>query len=260
MSVDHAAKLGVLLERLAKEHPDVQPPVIEPSIDPDEPMLAEFVRSMLLWECTQARAAAAMKRIEAGVVDFNELRVCLPRDLVRLFGDGYPQALVRAERLRAALNDVYRQRHAVTLQHVQQLGKREAKQYLESLSGVPGFVSSRLAMLGHGNHSMPMDSRLMGVLLDAKAIEPDETIDGAAGWVERKVRAGELTQVYLRLQSRSDERPVVADTLPPGIRIAGRVDGPDAAPPGIPVAPPAMPPGARGTKSQGRASDRAKPT
>lgn len=205
MSVDHAGKLESLINRLAKEYPDVQPRAIEPSIDADEPLLAEFVRSMLLWESTQAKAAAAMKRLEAGVVDFNELRVCLPRDLVRMMGENYPAARDRAERLRAALNDVYKQKHAVTLKHVQDLGKREAKQYLESLNGTPSFVSSRVALLHHGNHSMPVDSRIFAVLVEAKAVPPEETIETAAGWVERKIRAGELTSAYLRMQAKADE-------------------------------------------------------
>lgn len=205
MTVDHAAKLTTLLERLAKDYPDIQPPVMESAIEPDEPLLAEFVRSMLLWESTQTKAAAAMKRVEAGVVDYNELRVCLPRDLVLLIGETYPHARDRAERLRAALADVYNQNHAVTLRHVAELGKREAKQYLESLSGVPGFVAARVALLSHGNHSMPVDSRILSVLVEAKAVPLTDGAESAASWVERKVRAGDLTHVYLRLQSRADE-------------------------------------------------------
>ncbi|MGE3108760.1 MAG: hypothetical protein AB7G11_11710 [Phycisphaerales bacterium] len=208
MSVDHAAKLGTLLDRLARDYPDAEVSPIVPAIEPDEPLLAELVRSLLLWECTQTAAASAMRRIEAAVVDFNELRVCLPGDLVRLIGEDYPAALDRAERLRATLGDLYRHHHAVTLRHVQDLGKREAKQYLDTLSGVPPFVSARVALLGHGNHSMPMDSRIYCVLAEAKAVPSDDGVDAAAGWVERRVRAGELTAAYIRLQARADEIPI----------------------------------------------------
>jgi len=205
VSVDQAAKLSTLLERLGRDYPDIQASPAVPSIDPDEPLLAEFVRSMMLWECTQPKAAAAMKRLESQIVDFNELRVCIPRELVRLIGETYPRAGERAERLKAALADLYSRAHAVTLKHLSDMGKREVKSYLETLNGVPSFVAARVALLFLGNHSMPMDSRSLRVLIEASVVPEGETIESAASLLERKIRAGELALAYLRLQARSDE-------------------------------------------------------
>ncbi|MBC7773097.1 MAG: hypothetical protein H7210_11415 [Pyrinomonadaceae bacterium] len=209
MSVDHSSKLSLLLERLARAYPDIQPTPTpqwgQPMIDEGEPMLSEFVRSMLLWESTTAKAEAALKRIQTGVVDFNELRVCLPGELVGLMGETYPLARERAERLRAALNEIFTRGHAVTLKHLAELGKREVLHYLESLSGVPQFVAARVALLFLGNHAMPVDSRILRVLLEAQAVAPGETQDSAASMLEHRIRAGELMIAYLHLQARADE-------------------------------------------------------
>lgn len=209
MSVDHASKLAALLDRLAREYPDLRVapgPQWGPAvIDESEPILGEFVRSMLLWESTTPMAEAALTRIQSGVVDFNELRVCLPDELVALMGEQYPRARERADRLRAALSELFTRAHAVTLRHLSEMGKRDVLHYLESLSGVPQFVAARVALLCLGNHAMPVDSRILRVLADAQAVPPSESEDGASGFVEHRLRAGELLSAYLHLQARADE-------------------------------------------------------
>lgn len=209
MSVDHSSRLLSLLERLAEEYPDIQATPVPlwgpPMIDETEPILREFVRSMLLWESTSAKAEAALMRIQAGVVDFNELRVCLSGELVGLMGEAYPRARERADRLRAALSELFTRAHAVTLRQLTEMGKREVLQYLESLSGVPQFVASRVALVCLGNHAMPMDSRILHVLAEAQAVGPCETQDGASGVMEHRIRAGELLIAYLHLQAKADE-------------------------------------------------------
>jgi len=209
VSIDQPTRLASLLDRLAREYSDIQ---AEPNrssgrsvVDAEEPILGEFLRSMLMWECTSAKAEAAFKRVQGAVVDFNELRVCLPRELVSLMGETYPRARERADRMRAALSEVFTRAHSVTLRQLTEMGKREAFVYLESLSGVPRYVAARVALLCLGNHVMPVDSRVLRVLTDAHAAAPDETEDGAAGILERRIRAGELATAYLHLQAKADE-------------------------------------------------------
>jgi hypothetical protein len=132
-AADPALKaLTSLLKRLGDQVKLPQPPVPDPAlIEPTEPLLGEFLRSMLVWEARCADAAAALKRVAASVVDFNELRVCLPDEIVAMLGPAYPRVQERALRLRAALSELYVREHAVTLQPLAGLSKRDAKAYLD---------------------------------------------------------------------------------------------------------------------------------
>lgn len=191
-------------------------------IDPEDPLLCRFVFAFLLWEATLAHAQRAMQRIAEYVVDFNEFRVCLPDELARLIGREDPMSLQRAARIRAALQDLYRRHHAVSLTQLAAMPKRHARAYIESIDGVPPFVSSRLLLLHHDTHVAPMDSRIHRVLVDAALIDPEMPQPAAATWVERQVKAGSLVETYNLLQAE-------ADTLP----------FPPAPPPGsVPLAPP----------------------
>lgn len=209
-NAEASKELAALLKKLRAQHDTglaadgtaLPPPAI---VDPDEPVLGQFLRSFLHWESTGAKAAQAIKKLEAGVVDFNELRVCMPEDVVALIGERYPRAHERAQRLRAALNDLYSREHKVSLEHLAKLSKRDVKDYLDSLEGVPSYVSSRVALLCFGAHTAPVDARVLRRLLDADVVDDDVSIEDAAATLERKVRAGELLETYLLLQAHADE-------------------------------------------------------
>jgi len=213
---EHPKEIAALIKRLKAEYPPglgaddaLSCAATTPSpVDPSEPLLGEFLRSFLIWESTTIKAAAAMKRIEEAVVDFNELRICFADELSRVMGERYPRVEERALRLRAALNEIYHREHSVTLEPLMALGKREAKEYLDSLDGVPRFVSARVCLLRLGAHTAPVDGRICKRLIEAEITEPGATPDAAAGSLERKVHAGGMGEVYRLLQTWADDAPL----------------------------------------------------
>jgi hypothetical protein len=204
---DYPARLGKLLDRVSVSHADaVQNRWSDPILDAQEPVLNEFLRSFLIWEAGVPAARAAAKRIAEHLVDFNDLRVCLPDDLSGLLGGHYPLAAERSQRLRAALADLCRRTHSVSMEHVVGMAKREAKAYVESLEGVPDFVAARLSLVSFEVHAMPMDSRTLARLVEAGAMPEDAAPDDAADQIQRRVKAGDLLGAYLGLQAWADEQ------------------------------------------------------
>lgn len=179
-------------------------------LEPDQPILNEFVRSMLIWEAGCSKAAAALKRIDAACVDLNEFRVCLPTEMVKIIGERYPRVEERCLRLRAALNQLFIREHSLTLQHLAAHGKREAREYLEALDGVPRFVSARVCLLCLGGHCAPVDGRILKRLHEAGVADADATPETAAGLIERSIKAGELLDVYRLLQYAADHAQTIA--------------------------------------------------
>ncbi len=203
---DPSAKLGKLLDRLAAREPAESGAAwTEPILDPEQPLLNEFLRSFLIWEAGVPAARAAAARLARHVVDFNDLRVCLPDDLRSLSGDDTPVGSERAQRLRASLADLVRRTHSVSLEHLATMAKREALSYVASLEGVPPFVAARVVLVSLGVHAMPMDRRTVACLIEAGAMHEDATPEDAAEQIQRRVKAGELLGAYLGLQGWADE-------------------------------------------------------
>lgn len=208
MSPDPQNKeLNALLRKLREQYSQTLGTQPEPpaALDATEPLLGQFLRAFLLWESTTAKAAAALKRLEQAFVDFNELRIAMPDELASALGERYPRGAERALRIRTALNRVYARQHKVTLENLTTLSKREAREYLESLDGVPGFVSARVSLLGLSGHSAPVDSRIHRRLMEAGVLPEDTTPEDGAGILEKRTRAGELPEVYALLQAWADD-------------------------------------------------------
>ncbi|MFO0836751.1 MAG: hypothetical protein U0638_17445 [Phycisphaerales bacterium] len=201
---DAAKKFATLLKKLKGVTP-----LPEPLPDPVpawlEPGVEELIFSMLLWDARTSQAREAIVRLRAGVVDYNELRVCFPEEIRQLLGDRYPKAAERAARIRAALNDIYKREHKVTLQAVLSAGKRDAHQYLETLDGVPPFAAARVFLSTCGGHAMPVDERIRDFLADEGVIAAGEEPESVSSWLERQLKAGEATAAYGSLQSAADE-------------------------------------------------------
>jgi hypothetical protein len=192
-TIDCTKNFAALLKKLgpapARQLPDAGDPV------------AVLVMSFLLWDSTTDKALAAYERIRAGCVDFNELRVCLPHESIELLGQRYPKVIERAQRLRATMNDIFNREHAMHLNRLKELGKREVKTYLDSLEGMVPYVSARMLLLCFNSHAIPVDDQLREALIAAEAADEKSTVADLVTWLARHVKAEEGEAAHFALQA-----------------------------------------------------------
>jgi hypothetical protein len=191
-----AKNLSAVLKRFAKspapEFPDAADPV------------AVLIQSFFLWEATAAEARTAYAAMKDRFVDYNELRVSLPHEIARTLDLRDRRALDRCHRLRAVLTDIFKREHAVTLERLSQLGKRELRKYLDELEGMVPFVAARLALLCFDSHSIPVDERLRARLIEEGIAEPGMDLNELSGWLSRHVKASQGPRVHYALQAWCD--------------------------------------------------------
>lgn len=171
----------------------------------DEDPIEELLWSMLLWECSVNKAERALKRIRNAIVDLNELRVCMPEEVVDLLGRGYPLAQERSLALLRSLHDVFNREHSVSLETVKRLPKREARKYLDALDGAPQFVCARVFLIAVGGHAMPLDNQMRSLLVEAGAIDESVDLAQAASLLERRVKASDALATHAALLARSHQ-------------------------------------------------------
>ena len=150
-----------------------------------------------------------MQKLVDATVDFNELRVCLPAEIAATIGTRYPRSMERAQRLKSTLHAIYLDQHSVSLEHLAELGKREAKAFIEGLKGIPPYVSARLLQRCYDVHTIPVDDRLVDLFVEngvlTEPVEPDEL----GGWLSRQVKSkdGESIEAALRVFVDTSPKP-----------------------------------------------------
>ncbi len=172
-----------------------------------------LVLSLLMWESTAAKAKTAYERIQQRIVDFNDLRVSMPQEITGFIGSRYPRAEERSQRLRAVLRNIYHREHAVSLERLGTMGKREIKKYLHSLDGIVPFAADRVMLLCFGTHCIPVDENLQSALLKTGACEESLDLSELSSWLSRQVKASEAAATYFSLQAWVDR-----GASPPGSR------------------------------------------
>jgi hypothetical protein len=234
-SPDPSKKLQTLIKRLRAEHPHAADCSLESCPEGHDPLVWQLVFAFMAWEASTAKAGPATRKLHAGVIDYNEMRVCLADELVAMIGERYPRAAERVQRLRSTLNEIYRREHAVTLHHLAQMPKRDARAYLESLEGMPPYVAARMMLLTFGGHAFPLDERIYHTLQEESAM-PEGEFEEVSGWLERAFHAGEALEPYLVLETWLNDRPVAKPAKKPLV-----IKSPGKAKPDIPALDPDRP-------------------
>lgn len=195
-----AKKLTSLLKKL---------PAVEPAEAPAEERdpIDVLIESALMADATGDKARAAFTKLMAGVVDRNDLRVSMPHELVEIIGSRYPQGADRCQRLRAMLREIYLREHAVSLESVASLGKREVRKYIESLDGITPYVSARVLLLCYGVHAIPVDEQLRRRLIDAGAADESAEAAELSSWLSRQIKAADGLAAHLALQAWVETTP-----------------------------------------------------
>lgn len=215
---DLEKNLSAYFDELRSRIAEPVTPTESPTVPPDlaamngvlgesDPVVAELIRSFLMWDAPRAGVQAAIEKLGHVFVDANELRIALPEELAGCLGSRYPACKERCARLRTALHEVFVRENGLTLVHLRDLPKRSARAYLDGLPGMTPFVAARVALVCCEAHAFPIDRSLLDLLLCYGAADDNETPDEASSRLERAIRAGDAAGCYARLELDAMQPP-----------------------------------------------------
>jgi len=187
-------KFAALVRKYGTGAPSFATPLLEGS-DPADP-LAILLSNYLLWESTPKLAADALARIARVVVDANDLRVMLEREVIETIGEKYPFVDERAQRLRSTLNDIFRRQHRTSLDHLRNASRKDQRGYLEGLAEIPPFVSGRTMLVAFELPAAIVDDTTVEVLHQQGVVEPRATTLDVVQWIGKNHRLEELPKVH----------------------------------------------------------------
>lgn len=192
-----------------------------PSRVPNTDATGHIILSQLMRFAPDGPAAAGFRRIRESTVDVNELRVTTIAELIDMLGPDFPQARLAAEAVLRALNAVFNRCHHLDLGFLQNMAKREAREWLDSLDGMTPFSAAVVVMRALGHHAVPIDDVTLAWLRGEKLIDPAADAPTVQAFFERLVPAGREETWFTALRrvawTRGARRakPVAADTSSP---------------------------------------------
>jgi endonuclease III len=174
--------------RLIKAAPSRKPEPVDP--------LARLIRAFLEYDCDEARASAAERKIQENMVDFNELRVTPAIELAALLGVRYPFAESRCSALHRTLQSVFDREHHMRLDRLKEMKKPEIRPYLQSLAGINPYVEAAVCVDCFGICAAPVDTKLLLWLISKDALPEGIDIKTAQHHVEKMLKATEAEDFF----------------------------------------------------------------
>ncbi len=137
------------------------------------------------------RAQRQVNKAKSVVVDWNEIRVSNVHEVAELLGDTGAESLRRSQNLLDALNAIYDRENSVSLERLKSLGRREARQYLETLKGMDEYAVAYVVLWSLGGHAIPVWNQVLGTLRGADLVHPTATRAEVQAFLERNIPAAD---------------------------------------------------------------------
>jgi hypothetical protein len=150
----------------------------------------------------ESKARAALDRLRATVVDYNELRVVPPIEMTELVG-ALPDARLKCEDLSRALNRVFALEHEVSLERLREMSRREVAEYLDEVDGLDAYSRARVRLLGLQQHAVPLDEAMWAFSRKEKIIDRNCSLEEAQAFLERRIPDGEALEFVGLIEKQS---------------------------------------------------------
>ena len=133
----------------------------------------------------------ALRSILSVMVDWNDVRVSDVVEVVAAMGGGSADGKARCRCLISALQTIYDRENSISLGKLKSKGRREARQYLESLPGVDEYAAASVLLWALGGHGIPVHDKLLAALRADDLVHPEATRAEVQAFLERHIAASE---------------------------------------------------------------------
>lgn len=209
-SKNYSQKIKKLYATLKKTGDKVVIPTYDDPID-------AIVYAVISERMKRPTANTAHKRCMTYFVDLNDLRVSRPVEICSIFGRDTDETRRAASTLIRVLTAVYDQQHDISLQLLEKVGKRQAKQDIEELDGITHFVVNYCVVTVFKGHAIPLTERMIEFLRSREMVSPRANPQEIEGFLSKQVAAKDGYEFYelLRKESESAPKKTVADKNAP---------------------------------------------
>jgi endonuclease III len=172
--------------------------------DQNDPPVRVMLRAILLSDSTRASAENALRELEEEFVDYNELRVAPPKEIVDYMGRDHVFAREKAESMTKALNAIFARTSNVSIDYMRSMPKRDLRKHLLEI-GLSPFAAAYVLMTLFGGHAVPVDASTMDALEIEGCIHPGSSVEDVQGFLERIVNQKDGYAAYEALRKLVDK-------------------------------------------------------
>ena len=193
-SKEYAKKIAKLYRGMKKEYAKVK------AVEYEDPI--ESIVFGILCEYQPLPAArTSLRRIKKHFVDLNDLRVSRVEEVVEVLGKDSDNIKTVATELSGSLNAIFYKFDTISLMHLKEEGKRQAKKQLEELDKISQFAVSYCFLTALAGHAIPVSQSIADYLRVEELVHPKAKIGDIEGFLERQNKSEDAYEFFILLNS-----------------------------------------------------------
>jgi endonuclease III len=198
-SKEYSKKVQKLYRQLkrAVERPDM--PTYEDPLD-------ALVYAVISETKSEADAETVIRKFSDYFVDWNDLRVALPEEILETMASHTEADRELAANLGKVLQAVFHKYNTLSLMNLQKLGKRPAKQVLEKLDATTPYIVDYIMLTSLGGHSIPLTATMIDFLKSEQLVHPESDYAEIEGFLARLIPAKNGYEFYLLLRLHAESQ------------------------------------------------------
>jgi hypothetical protein len=169
-----------------------------------------LVHAGVLEHMSESATKAAFKRFDEHFVDFNDMRVSRPEEIVDMLGQDGEDARKAGASVVCILASIFRKYNNVNLDSLRKLGKRQARVVLEKFDGVSRFCVDYCMLTALQGHAIPLTEAMVKYLWDNGLVHSEAQLDEIEGFLTRQISAANAYEFYALLRRQSESKSPVA--------------------------------------------------
>lgn len=169
-----------------------------------ENILESVVYGALLEHLSESEVASAMRKFDNHFVDFNDLRVSRPEEIIEMIGKDTDQSRKAASALIQVLRSIFRRYNSLDLAFLKKAGKRQARVNLEKIEPMTAFCVDYCMLTALSGHSIPLTEKMIKYLRENKLVYKTADYADIEGFLTRQIPAAKGYDFYALLRKDSE--------------------------------------------------------
>jgi len=198
-SKEYSKKVHKLYRSLKRKYPKVQRAIYESIVD-------ALVYAIVSEHMSETAAQSAMKRFGDYFVDWNDLRVSRPEEIIEVLGADTPTTRDIASALTNALWAVFGKYNTVSLEALHKISKRPARGALKKMDGTSRFVVDYCMLTSLHGHAIPLTKKMIEYLRSNELVHAEADEQEIKGFLARQISAENAYEFYYLLRRQSETR------------------------------------------------------
>lgn len=198
-SKQHAQDIQKLYRSMKRKYPKVKKVEYED-------ILEALIHSLALEHTTETATKMAFRRFSDYFIDFNDMRVSRPEEIVEMLGEDSTAAKAVASNIIKVLTMIFRKYNTINLESLRKAGKRQARATLEKFDNISSFCVDYCLLTAMGGHAIPLTEKMVKFLKDNELVHPSADVNEIGGFLARQIPASNAYEFYSLLRRQSEEQ------------------------------------------------------